>query len=219
MTSDKQNVKRFPGGLQVSKQVPLIDCDPNFVHIFRYLFRNEEAKKMGPYAFMVYVCIKTYSNIRTGSAWPGIDKIVNETGISRKKVITSIQLLCEMGYIKKEEKAGKVNKYQIVEKIPFAVEGAGDEGKGEITFDYTPTLLQTAMTEIKNFAMSGDAKDAKVIHIEKLTINIVNQRDHGQVNYVTAEEDFVKKMLERPEDDPIRKHWEARERAKKGNPA
>lgn len=198
----------------MAKQIPLIDCDPNFIHIFRYMFRNSEARKMGPYAFMVYACIKTYSNIKTGSAWPGIEKIVEETGISRAKVITSVKQLCDMGYVKKEEKAGKVNKYTIVEKIPYTSSDGSDTGN--VTFDYTPTLLQTAMSEVRNFAMTGDAKDAKIIHIEQLTINIVNQGQDCQFIQNFAHDALTEKMQSLPEDNPVRKAWEASKRTDSG---
>ena len=42
------------------------------------------------------------------------------------------------------------------------------------TWDYLPASVSEAVADLKNVIMTGDTSGARVVHIERLTVNVAN---------------------------------------------
>ena len=92
------------------QQIPLFQAEATWFHVFRSMVEFGDVARLGPYATTVYLVIKTYANYSTGTAFPGIDLIVEKSGISKRQVIMSLSHLEEAGYITKQQ-IGRKNVY------------------------------------------------------------------------------------------------------------
>jgi len=150
-------------------QLPLFQAEASWFHVFRSMVDNGDVAKLGPYSTTVYLVIKTYANYSTGTAFPSVDLIAEKAGISRNQVMKSLTALETAGYITKTVK-GRHNVYTLREKVEIK----GPDGRPEAvaTWDYIPKHVQAAQAELKNFLLTGKGADAKIINIERLTLNI-----------------------------------------------
>lgn len=186
-------------------QTQLIAPQTAWFHVFKHMIESGDAAKLGPYAMFVYLVIKAYTNWKTGKAWPGIDLIVQKTGISRGKVISSLKVLEEHGYLEKK-KVWKNNQYVLKEKITFNDE----EGRPQAVaaWDYLPTTIGDAVSEIRNFvSTSGTGSDFKIIHIEHLTLNVQQNfgGDGHRMNTTNIDAGGIDKILALPDDNPLKR--------------
>jgi DNA-binding transcriptional ArsR family regulator len=163
------------------KQGDLFTAETTWFHVFRSMIENGDVAKMKPYAVTVYLVIKAHTNFKNGVAFPGIELIMEKSGMSKSQVIRSLDILEEHGYITREKK-GRNNHYTLREKI-----GISDEqGRpvADATWDYVPDGVRGAVAELKHVMMTGDFKGAKIINIENLTVHFNQFRDHAvQVNF------------------------------------
>jgi DNA-binding GntR family transcriptional regulator len=119
----------------------------------------------------VYLTIKAYVNFNSGSAFPSIDTIAENSGMSNRQVIRAIDMLETMGYITKE-KRGRSNIYTLREKID--IKDSSGIKTAIASWDYAPSTVSRAVTDLKNVLVTGDLAGAKIIHIENLHVNIAN---------------------------------------------
>jgi len=146
-------------------------AETTWFHVFRSMFSSRDAARMGPYAVTVYLVIKAHANFKTGSAFPSIEVIGDETGISRSQVIRVLKVLEAFGYLKRT-KRGRKNEYRLREKVSIR-DGSGQQA-AVATWDYLPTTVQAAMADLKNLMLSGDLSGSRVVHIERLQINVTH---------------------------------------------
>lgn len=146
-------------------------AETTWFHVFRSMFSSRDAARMGPYAVTVYLVIKAHANFNTGNSFPSIDVIVDETGISKSQVIRVLKVLETFGYLKRT-KAGRKNEYRLREKVSIR-DGRGQQA-AVATWDYLPTTVQAAMADLKNLMLSGDFSGSRVVHIERLQINVTH---------------------------------------------
>lgn len=132
---------------------------------------NGDVAKMGPYAVTTYLVIKAHTNYSTGESFPSIETIVEKSGISERQVKKDLATLEELGYITKEKK-GRNNHYTLREKVE--IQDASGRPSAVATWDYLPGAVQGAVADLKNVLVTGNAADAKIVHIERLTVNIAN---------------------------------------------
>lgn len=144
-------------------------AETTWFHVFRSMFSSRDAARMGPYAVTVYLVIKAHTNFNTGNSFPSIDVIVDETGISRSQVIRVLKVLETFGYLKRT-KAGRKNEYRLREKVSIR-DGSGRQA-AVATWDYLPTTVQAATADLKNLMLSGNFSGSRVVHIERLQINV-----------------------------------------------
>lgn len=185
------------------KQLPLIEAQTTWFHIFKSMVDSGDIAQMGPYATTVYMVIKAYTNWKTGKSWPGIELIIEKTGISKRQVLRSLETLEKHGYITKE-KVGRHNKYTLREKVPV-MGGEGDDRRpiAEATWDYLPSTVKAAVAELQNFVVTGKDDKLTVIHIEHLTMNLQQVFDNatGKQNNLNAPVDWN----QIPDDNPVKK--------------
>lgn len=166
-------------------QGELFEAQTTWFHVFVAMIESGDMKKIGPHAFTVYATIKAHTNFSTGRAFPAIDTIVEKSGISKRQVIRSLEVLEEHGYLKREKK-GRNNIYTLREKVEI-FDGAGRPA-AVATWDYLPGAVTEATAQLKHFLMSGKLGDGKVIYIENLNMNVQVNNDHapGTMNIVQA---------------------------------
>lgn len=164
------------------KQLPLLEAQTTWFHIFKSMVDSGDIAKMGPYATTVYMVIKAYTNWKTGKSWPGLELIVEKTGISLAQVKRSLKVLEENGYISRE-KVGRHNKYTLREKVSV-MDGSGEDKRpvAEATWDYLPSTVKAAVAELQNFVVTGKEDGLTVIHIEHLTMNLQQVFDKATGN-------------------------------------
>jgi hypothetical protein len=68
---------------------------------------KEYGAKVGPYGIAVYSVLAMYANGQGGGIYPAYQTIADQLGISRTKVITTINLLCDLGLVEKQERMRK----------------------------------------------------------------------------------------------------------------
>jgi predicted transcriptional regulator len=159
----------------MNTQQELFTAETTWFHIFKTMIDNGDAAKMGGTTYLVYSVIKAHTNFSTGRSFPAHETIAEKAGISVEQVKRCINKLLEMEYLTKEKK-GRKNVYTLREKVQmFDLEG---RPAAEATWDYLPNMVKAAVADLKNVLMSGDLAGAKIVHIERLNIQI-NNGDHN----------------------------------------
>ena len=165
----------------MANQDELFKAETTWFHVFKNMVDSGDVAKMGPHAATVYLVIKSHTNFSTGRAFPAIETIVEKSGVSIAQVNRSLKTLEELGYITKV-KTGRHNTYCVREKVE--IQDASGRPTHVATWDYLPASVQAAVADLKNVLVSGSAADAKIVHIERLTINIAN--DNATINQYGA---------------------------------
>lgn len=152
-------------------QGELFQATTTWFHIFRDMIESGDVARLGPHAVTVYLVIKAHTNFSTGRSWPEIETIAEKSGISESQIKRSIAKLEELGYITKE-RTGRNNRYTLREKVQISDEHGRPSAVA--TWDYLPSSVAHAMADLKNVLMTGDLGGAKIVHIERLNVQINN---------------------------------------------
>lgn len=150
-------------------QQELFKAETTWFHVFRTMIENGDVAKMGPQAFTVYCVIKGHTNFSTGHAFPSIETISQKGGLSDTQVKRELKTLQAMGYITKQ-KRGRNNDYTLREKVDIADESGRPAAVA--TWDYLPNSVQAAVADLKNVLVTGEIANARIVHIERLTVNV-----------------------------------------------
>lgn len=153
----------------MTTQQELFEANTTWFHVFRSMVDSGDVKKLGPYAVTVYLVIKAYTNFSTGLAFPAIETISDKSGVSVPQVKRELKRLADAGYISITKK-GRSNIYKLREKIELK----DDAGRpaAVATWDYLPSSVAAAVADLKNVLVTGEASSAKIVHIERLTVNV-----------------------------------------------
>ena len=165
-------------------QGELFKAETTWFHVFRDMVENGDVAKMGPHAVTVYLVIKAHTNFSTGRAFPALETIVEKSGISESQVKRSIKALEELGYVSKEKK-GRNNIYTLREKVQVTDEHGRPTAMA--TWDYLPSSVSHAMADLKNVLMTGDLGGAKIVHIERLNVNLQVNNSGGNIQINAAD--------------------------------
>jgi DNA-binding transcriptional regulator YhcF (GntR family) len=169
-----------------------LDADITWFSLFRALFLQGTVAEIGCSAFTLYCAIKAHADFHDGVSIPSQKDLATQTGLSERQIQKSLKILEENGLLEKKRE-WKRNVYQLREKIIL--------GGAVATWTYLPAGLKQARHELQNFLLTGDAKDAKVIHIEKLVIENLVIGD--QVNVApqfdpdTIKDPRIRRIMER----------------------
>lgn len=150
-------------------QGPELAADVTWFHLFRAMVEGGDMARMGPYAFAVYVVIKSHAHFSTGAAFPSVETIAEKSGVSAAQVKRELKTLQALGYLG-VEKVGRSNRYALREKIE--VQDAAGRPAAVATWDYLPAGVGAAVAELKNVLMSGDMGAARIVNIERLTVQV-----------------------------------------------
>lgn len=193
-------------------QEELFEAEVTWFHVFRDMIENGDVAKMGPHAVATYLVIKAHTNFATGQAFPSIELISEKTGISSRQIKRELQTLEEFGYITKE-KRGRTNVYTLREKVSI-MDGQG-RPTAVATWDYLPKGVTDAVADLKKVLVTGEFADAKIVHIERLQINMnhveaggvaINIGNVGDIDkYLRDLDDLPPRVREQAKDALIRK--------------
>lgn len=172
------------------KQLELFSANATWFHVFKALIDSGDAAKMGGTVFLVYCVVKRHCAFGNGLSFPSIELIAEKSGVGTRQVIRSLEKLEELGYITKH-KEWRSNKYTLREQIPVT-----DNQSGELaamaSWDYVPDAVGATLQDLKNVMVTGDFGAAKIIKIERLTVNVqVISGEHAtgvQINDAAAAE-------------------------------
>lgn len=188
-------------------QQELFQAETTWFHIFKTMIDNGDAAKMGGTTFLVYSVIKAHTNYSTGRSFPAHETIAEKSGISVEQVKRCINKLIDMDYITKS-KVGRNNVYTLREKVQV-IDEHGRPAAVAI-WDYLPSGVKAAMADLKNVLMSGDLAGAKIVHIERLQINIGDHNTNinemrGHIAGISDPElkTAMQELLERLQDRPV----------------
>lgn len=168
-----------PGQAIPPKQAELFEAQTHWFHIFKAMIDSGDLAKMPGSAVKVYMVIKAHTNFATGQAFPAIDTISEKSGISVAQVKRELKTLEDFGYITKA-KQGRNNVYTLREKVEIT--DAAGRPAAVATWDYLPSSVQHAVADLKNVLVSGDLAGAKIVHIERLQVNVTHLHDQA-VNF------------------------------------
>jgi DNA-binding transcriptional ArsR family regulator len=152
-------------------QTELFEAQTTWFHVFKNMIDNGDVARMGPHACTVYLVIKAHTNYSTGLSFPAIETIAEKSGISIAQVKRELLKLESMGYVTKEKK-GRSNHYTLREKIDIQDEAGRPSAVA--TWDYLPGGVAAAVADLKNVLVTNNADTARIVHIERLTVNIAN---------------------------------------------
>jgi len=138
-------------------------------HMFRSMFDAGDVAKIGPYAFTVYAVIKSHAGFHNGIAFPGIEVISKQSGVSIAQVKRSLQVLQNAGFIS-IARPGRSNRYTLHERVQITAPDGCPEAVA--SWDYTPDGVQRAVAELKKLLTAGDLGGAKVLKIQNLAVQI-----------------------------------------------
>lgn len=160
-------------------QQELFKAETQWFHIFKAMIDSGDLAKLPGSAVKVYMVIKAHTNFNTGHAFPSIEEISRKAGISVAQVKRELVTLGEHGYINKS-KQGRSNVYTLREKVEITDEHGRPAAVA--TWDYLPGSVKHAVADLKNVLLTGDIAGAKVVHIEKLQVNVTHLHDQA-VNF------------------------------------
>ncbi|WP_296649918.1 helix-turn-helix domain-containing protein [Paraburkholderia sp.] len=157
-------------------QQELFEAQTQWFHVFKAMIDSGDVAKMGPHAATTYLVIKAHTNYTTGRAFPALETIAAKAGISLAQVKRELKTLGEHGYITKS-KVGRHNEYRLREKVEIV----GEDGRpaAVATWDYLPSTVKHAVADLHNVLVTGDLAGAKVVHIERLQLNVNHLHDNA----------------------------------------
>lgn len=164
---------------EAPKQLDMFQATTSWFHIFKSMIDNGDLAKLPGSSVKVYLVIKAHTNYSTGRAFPSRETIAEKAGLSVAQVKRELKTLEEFGYITRS-KSGRNNVYTLREKVEIT----DDAGRptAVATWDYLPGSVKDAVADLKNVLVTGDLAGAKVVHIERLQVNINHLHDNA-VNY------------------------------------
>lgn len=163
-------------GSNMAGQGELFEAQTTWFHVFKDMIDCGDMAKIPATAIKVYLTIKAHTNFLTGRAFPAIETIVDKSGVSRAQVMRDLKTLEEFGYLTKE-KVGRSNVYHLREKV--AIRDEAGRPAAVATWDYLPASVRDAVADLKNVLVTGDFEGAKVVHIDRLQVNVVHQHDQA----------------------------------------
>ncbi|WP_197531842.1 helix-turn-helix domain-containing protein [Aromatoleum aromaticum] len=175
-------------------QPDLFEAQTQWFHLFKAMIDSGDLARIPGSAVKVYLVIKAHTNYQTGCAFPKLETIATKSGISLAQVKREINVLEKYGYITKT-RVGRRNEYRLREKVEIRA----DDGRpaAVATWDYLPSTVQRAVADLKNVLVSGDLGGARVVHIERLQVNVNHLHDNA-VNFNVQE--FMANLDQLPEE-------------------
>lgn len=173
-------------------QQELFEAQTQWFHVFKAMVDNGDLAKLSGSAVKVYLVVKAFTNYSTGRAFPALETIVEKSGLSLSQVQRELKSLEEFGYISKS-KEGRKNIYTLREKVEIK----DDQGRptAVATWDYLPSSVQHAVADLKNVLVTGELAGAKIVHIERLQVNINHLSDNA-INFNV--QDFMSSLEKMP---------------------
>jgi len=160
------------------EQIELFKAETTWFHVFKDMIDSGDMANLDGSAIKVYLVIKSYTNFSTGRAFPAIELIAEKAGLSKIQVMRCLKSLEQAEYITKS-KSGRNNVYTLREKV--SIKDSEGRPQAVATWDYIPNSVRDAISELKHAVVTGEMIGGRVIHIEKLVLNVATG-DSTQIN-------------------------------------
>lgn len=160
----------------MTQQGEWLQAETTWFHIFKAMIDNGDMARLSGSAVKVYLVVKSHTNFSTGRSFPALETIAEKSGLSLAQVKRELKALEDMGYLTKA-KEGRHNVYTLREKV--AINDVAGRPAAVASWDYLPGGVREAVADLKNVMVTGDLGDARVVHIERLQINITHVHDNG----------------------------------------
>lgn len=157
-------------------QHELFEAQTQWFHVFKAMIDSGDLAKLPGSSVKVYMVIKAHTNFSTGRAFPAMETIAEKSGLSIAQVKRELKTLEDFGYITKS-KHGRSNVYTLREKVEITDEHGRPAAVA--TWDYLPSSVQHAVADLKNVLVTGDLAGAKIVHIERLQVNVNHLYDNA----------------------------------------
>ncbi len=161
------------------KELSALAAQTQWFHVFKSMIDQGEVAKIGPHAFAVYAVIKAHTNYNTGLSFPGIDLISEKSGVSPAQIKRELRVLEEAGYITRK-RVGRSNHYTLREKIQVTDEHGRPQALA--TWGYVPKNVKQALEDLRDLLVAGDLAGARIVHIERLNMQINVGGENTQIN-------------------------------------
>lgn len=161
----------------------VLKAELTWFHVFRTMINSPDFAKLEASSVKVYLVIKAHTNFATGNAFPSIETIAEKAGYSEVQVKRILKDLEAKELISKT-KVGRHNSYMLKETVEIFNEQGQPTALAK--FDYLPSTVRSAVADLKNVLITGDLGQAKVVHIERLQINVNHVHDNA-VNFNVQE--------------------------------
>lgn len=172
----------------------IVKAETTWFHLFKAMIESGDLAKMSGSSIKVYLVIKSHVNFATGLAFPAEETIARKSGISLAQTKRELKSLEKIGYISKT-KSGRKNQYRLREKVE--IQNNDGRPTAVATWDYLPNSVQHAVADLKNVLVTGDLAGARIVHIERLQIQLI--QGEGSTGVMIQEADLLKMHAENPE--------------------
>lgn len=166
----------------MDSQQELFQAETHWFHVFKTMIDNGDLAKMDGSTVKVYLVVKAHTNFSTGRSFPALETIAEKSGLSVSQVKRCLNQLEDHAYITKE-KMGRNNSYTLREKVDIFDEGG--KQMAVATWDYLPSSVSSAVADLRKVLVTGDLAGAKIVNIEKLQVNIIQEANHS--NFITSQ--------------------------------
>ena len=157
-----------------------IKVEHTWIHLVRGMVKDGEIAKLGRTAFCVYVAIKAHTDFNTGNAWPSIELLASQVGVSDDTAERALKKLTKAGLLT-IEKRGRSNVYSVIEKIQLNTPQGESWGTGERK--YISSKYMHFVEELKRLANTGNAPNDRAITINvSFNVQNITQAENGTVN-------------------------------------
>jgi hypothetical protein len=96
-----------------------LQADISFFAVWRAMFLQGTVAEIGSSAFCVWACIRAHCDFQSGMSIPAQEQIVKQTGLSRRQVVTSLQVLLKALLSKLNSKQESILSSNFVIKKPI----------------------------------------------------------------------------------------------------
>ena len=133
-------------------QQELFKSDFGWFHFFRTMIRSGTWGKMSLAAKAIYPVIKSYSAAENGAAFPSIDTLGTQAGLSKNSVTKALKELVELELLTAKLIPGKPSVYRVNELFDVQPPSGSIE---PVSFPYVPLQVGTAVEQLKAFLATG----------------------------------------------------------------
>lgn len=165
-------------------ELPLdLGVDYGWFHVMKPRLVKGLISEIGETAWAVYTIIKAHADHRTGRSDPSQERIGELIGKSAETVSRATKVLIEHDLLRQTKK-GRHKEYQLLESAPLIDRKSGSP-EGSADFNYVPQEFANQLKALKAFVQEGTPLGGGLTL--NLTVNLIQQRDHGTVNLQTVQ--------------------------------
>lgn len=132
----------------------------------RQMFESGDCAEMGGSCFLLWCCLRTFSDFNTGIAYPSIDTLSKLVDQSSRSTSTQLNKLEDLGYIQRYRKSGK-NYYRVIDKYQIEEMQTGNE-ETSVEVPYVPQRFTKGLSALKQFREN----EISPIELEKMGIKV-----------------------------------------------